>query len=56
MATLATHVRRIEGLGVSTSRTTLDILSLEMPFTQTAILEPSDFLREARLRSVHLVI
>lgn len=52
MARLATHVRRIPTVGVTTPRTSLDVLSREMPFTQSPILEPSDFVREAGRRGV----
>ena len=54
MARLATNVRRIPTVGVATTRTSLDVLSREMPFTQTPILEPRDFVREAGRRGVQL--
>lgn len=52
MARLATTIRRIPTVGVTTSRTSLDVLGREMPFTQTPILEPNDFVREAGKRGV----
>jgi hypothetical protein len=39
---------------VATTRTSLDVLSRETPFTQTPILEPRDLVREAGRRGVHL--
>ena len=54
MARLATHMLRIPAVGVTTARTSLDVLSREMPFTQTPILEPRDFVREASRRGVQL--
>ncbi|HVC77557.1 MAG TPA: hypothetical protein VND96_13680 [Candidatus Micrarchaeaceae archaeon] len=52
MARLATHLRRIPAVGVTTTGTSLDVLSREMPFTQEPILEPRDFVREAGRRGV----
>jgi hypothetical protein len=54
MARLTTPMRRIPTLGISTQRTSLDVLSLAMPFTQAQILEPADFVKEARHRGVHV--
>jgi hypothetical protein len=54
MARLATTLRPIPTVGVITTRSSLDVLSLEMPFTQAPILEPSDFVREANRRDVQL--
>ena len=52
MAQLAIHVWQIPSVGVTTARTSLELLSCEMPFTQSPILEPSDFVREACKRGV----
>ncbi len=51
---LATTGRQIPTLGVTTPRTSLEVLSLEMPFTQSPVLESRDFVKEASRRGVRL--